>query len=172
MAWEWVAPVSTGVVGVAGIASTWSIGLRDRKARAEERKEQRRAEVYIDLLVRVSHDIIDAIPLVGSLAGPVPERQKPEEEILLQARLAAFGSRGVSDTYAQMLEEISNLRHLKNIANGRRGKIHVTESEATKSLSLDEIYQLKRKKWDEVLGLRDMLTNQIRRELGELPVPT
>ncbi|WP_433535090.1 hypothetical protein ACQPZK_23695 [Micromonospora sp. CA-249363] len=174
MAWDWVvAPVVAGVVGLAGIASTWSIGLRDRKIRSEERKEQRRSEVYIDLLVQVSHDIIDAIPLVGAIGGAVPQPRKPEDGILLSARLEAFGTREVRRRYTALLEEIENIRGLRATIDRRReGTPLVSESEVTQSLSTDELWKVNRAGWQDLLKLRDELTDQIRRELGELPMST
>lgn len=43
MAWEWVAPVVTGFVGVAGITATYATGRQARIAASDEAKAQREA---------------------------------------------------------------------------------------------------------------------------------
>jgi hypothetical protein len=65
MAWEWVGPVSTATVGVAGIVGTWLTGKQGREdakkisdatlanARllaTEARKQQRIESAYLELL--------------------------------------------------------------------------------------------------------------------------
>jgi hypothetical protein len=43
MAWEWVAPLCTAVVGVAGVAGTQRAGSQQRRTLSEIADEQRRA---------------------------------------------------------------------------------------------------------------------------------
>ena len=109
MAWEWVAPVATATVGVAGIFGTWLTGRQgrdDAKAIASEklsherllskeaREQQRLENAYVDLL-----DMTERVGQWAQMAyprsdthQPVPDMPPPEEQAHTGALVKAFGS--------------------------------------------------------------------------------
>ncbi|WP_084026952.1 hypothetical protein [Mycobacterium avium] len=104
MAWEWVAPVATATVGIAGIIFTWLTGKQardDARATAWEARYQQRLEVaYLELLKmaeRAGQWAQFVYPVYQS--GPPPETQLPTFEVQADtaALLKAFGSDAVQE---------------------------------------------------------------------------
>jgi hypothetical protein len=113
MAWEWVAPVATGVtaatVAIAGIAATYRTGAEGRKhaetltdkknasdqeLAREQRGQQRRAEAYLEVLT-----IAERIGQWTSTVEPMYQAGQPDPQLpdlATQARgtalLNAYGS--------------------------------------------------------------------------------
>ncbi|MGO9552327.1 hypothetical protein [Mycobacterium sp.] len=103
MAWEWVAPVATATLGVAGIFGTWLTGKQgrdDAKALAKDARQQQRLETtYVDLLdmaertgqwAQMVYPMIDTNP-----PQPVPPLPSLAEQAHTEALVRAFGSSGV-----------------------------------------------------------------------------
>ncbi|MFI2652686.1 hypothetical protein [Micromonospora fulviviridis] len=174
MAWEWVAPVVTGAVGIVGMASTWSLSLRDRKVRALERQEQRRAETYVDLLVQVNHEWIPVLSTVAVVVGDRPEPRSPDEEMLLRARVDAYGSASVRDLYEKLRRAVHLLVYTHGIIrerHSRRGQPRSNEiyhePPDVRDLSDEDLASLKRRRWEATDQLRKSLVEQVRRELSD-----
>ncbi len=110
MAWEWVAPVATGAVGVAGILGTWFTGKQSRdqaletlreqlghdRLQAREAREQERLEsAYLELLKMAERVGVWAqmiYPVMQS--GEPPETPLPSLEVQADAAalMASFGT--------------------------------------------------------------------------------
>lgn len=108
MAWEWVAPVVTGAVGLGGIVFTWLTGKQSRdqavatlrqqldhdRLQAREAREQERLEsAYLELLKMVQRAGIWA-ETVYPLLGQSPDIPLPSLDIQADAAalVAAFGT--------------------------------------------------------------------------------
>jgi hypothetical protein len=72
MAWEWVAPVVTGIVGVSGIAGTYLNGRRQTNVTVqlarEERAQDRLERAYLEVqrvVERSAQWAASAMPIVG-----------------------------------------------------------------------------------------------------------
>ncbi|MEV4020015.1 hypothetical protein AB0J35_57015, partial [Nonomuraea angiospora] len=122
MAWEWVAPVVTGVSGLAGVIFTWLAGSQSRQHAermvehnrvAEEQarlfKERRDAYLaalrYIDLVRRradyKSHGQHDKLQLFDE---QWPRTKRIEMEIDTLIALRAFGSERVLELAAEWID--------------------------------------------------------------------
>lgn len=181
MAWEWVAPVATASVGVAGIVGTWLTGKqgRDEAKRisgetlthqrflAEEaRKQQRIENAYVDALtlaVRAGrwinrvHRLDEQTPPVSAPALPTREEQV-RSEVLINA----FGSHAVGEK----LDKWSAL-----IAKAVRARDHLDllRADPTRSFAEDPRQALEDARSAEPEA-RKALVRQIAAELGHRPI--
>ncbi|GAA2209333.1 hypothetical protein GCM10009850_047910 [Nonomuraea monospora] len=124
MAWEWVAPVATGVSGVVGVVFTWYAGHQGRK-HAEKvaqqgtasqlalAREARRAEVYseISTLQATLHAMlreeysVKPLPIVSA-----PEREQLVRQIISgTARISIYGSEAVQQAFIAWTAKAMNL---------------------------------------------------------------
>lgn len=174
MAWDWVDSVVGAAGGIVGVVTTWSVAFRDRKARALERQEQRCAETYVDLLVQINHDWIPALSTQAIVVGDRPEPRLPEEEMLLRARVDAFGSPAVRDLYAKLMRAIHLVVWTHGIVRDRDfrrvnpppANVITQEPTEVRDLSDAELAALKDRRWKAAEQARETLVDQIRRELG------
>jgi len=103
MAWEWVAPIATATVGVAGIFGTWLNGSRTltqaQSLANEGRRQQRLENAYVDVLAmtetaghwgQISYPLFDSNP-----PAPVPPLPTLEAQAHAEALVKAFGSEEV-----------------------------------------------------------------------------
>ncbi len=109
MAWEWVAPVCTASVGVAGIAATFFTARQGRqhaedvaaKKNAhdldlvrEQRQQQRRAEAYVEILT-VAEQVgqwASAVVPMYDYGQKVPELPDLAKQARANALINAYGS--------------------------------------------------------------------------------
>lgn len=118
MAWEWIGPVATGVVGLAGIGATLRAGTKQltnaRMIAVEERQQQRLENAYVKLLdfaerigfwAQSSYPLYDTNP--DAPRAPLPELTEQAE---VQALVRAFGSAEMierMDAWAKLTEEMA-----------------------------------------------------------------
>ncbi len=150
MAWDWVAPASSALIGLAGLAGGVTIAVTGRRHERHNAHEQwyrdRRAEAYLDLL-DMAEGVGQWIEMVHPLMDPrpVPDLPSLESQRRVRARIAAYGSRAVKDRMrAWDTVGFAALRAAEGISRGddnarldlheRRGK----EKEAREALA-DEI---------------------------------
>ncbi|QFS92294.1 hypothetical protein FIV07_16135 [Mycobacterium sp. THAF192] len=119
MAWEWVGPVATATVGIAGIFGTWLNGkqgrddartlagesLKHERLLAKEEREHKRLEnAYLELLGMAEraglwasnvHPFMDTDP-----PQPVPPLPSLESQAHIRALISAFGSEQVKSAMA------------------------------------------------------------------------
>jgi hypothetical protein len=119
MAWEWVSPVSAVAGASVGAVTTWLTGAGGRRhARdisesasrhaermaAEERRQQRIADAYVELLTsveRMGHWCQLTKPTFASGNQPVVELPQFDEQARVQALVGAYGSKLVRELYDQ-----------------------------------------------------------------------
>jgi hypothetical protein len=96
MAWEWVSPVVSGVVGLGGLTFGWRIAAGGRRHEVAQWHRERRADAYVELL-EVAEDVGHVVAVVFPLLDrdppqPVPDLPTGERQGRARARVAAFGS--------------------------------------------------------------------------------
>jgi len=111
MPWEWVGPVATAAVGIAGIFGTWLNGKQarddakqlagqvlthERTLAEDARKQQRLESAYIELLEmaeRASQWAHIAYPLMDTNPpAPVPDLPSLDSQSHVEALVGAYGS--------------------------------------------------------------------------------
>ncbi len=147
VAWEWVSPVVTGVVALAGIGSTvWTtthgrdhaerLALQahdraDAAATETRRQERLAAKAYLEVL-----DLAESIGFWAQRVRPIidtnppqpePEFPSVETQRRAQTSVSAFGSGSVVVALARWREQVDAVRRIDRIiaraeATGYRGK--------------------------------------------------
>ncbi|MEU8362333.1 hypothetical protein AB0C27_40575 [Nonomuraea sp. NPDC048882] len=160
MAWEWVAPVATGITGIVGTAFTWWAGHQGRRhaervaqdaatsALARDR-EARRAAAYVDLLTVVVSNTDELTRITSSLMDPDEEEGKLVE--LRDEYIAVMGKAGVYGS-----GPIHDLLSLWGKCRGRLISAHVALREAIEGDPDGEHADLREKRRTERRELRDI----------------
>ncbi|MGA4988616.1 hypothetical protein [Nonomuraea bangladeshensis] len=150
MAWEWVAPVMTGVSGIVGVGFTWYAGHQGRQhaervaamnstATLQQAREARRATAYLEAMTTVQNatvavsDMSSTIKLLGEQVSSIPS---PEEQIAARARVALYGSEIVRITFAQWLGHFNqalNLVEMREISDGDLSDLPTLKDELRES---------------------------------------
>lgn len=121
MAWEWVAPVSAAGGATIGALTTWLAGLGSRRHAAtlarEERRQQRFADAYIELLITVEAmgqwaQLVRPMLDVGQVPPTLPTF---EQQARVQALLAGYATpevKALFQTYSDAVLEIIKVDQL------------------------------------------------------------
>jgi hypothetical protein len=112
MAWEWVGPVSTAAVGIAGIAGTSLTGKSSRDQVLELTRRQERREVYLDFLSSVAEfDAAAMVDLVGSLTTADAKTYAAREALIRQRYfgVALVGPPLVADAAEALLKDVNRV---------------------------------------------------------------
>jgi len=101
---EWLGYVASGFVGLAGgLGATWLGLLGARSAQREERQQERRADLYVEVLEEIARVWIPVLESGAQLvADELPRSLSIDEWFTLQARIDAFASLNVSKTYGEV----------------------------------------------------------------------
>jgi hypothetical protein len=112
MAWEWVAPVVTGAVGVTGMVITLLAGKQARDAArvdAREAREQQRLETayvsLLDMAERAGQHVQMMCPVVDT-RQPLPEMPSYAEQARTYALVGAVASAEMRKRIAAWLDVI------------------------------------------------------------------
>ena len=181
MTWEWVGPVATATVGVAGIFGTWLTGKQGRdRAEAisretlaqerllanEARKQQRLENAYVDLLdmaERAGQWAQMVLPMIDTNPPqPVPaELPSLEEQAHTVALVQTFGSDEVLErmkTWRAVVKEIITTVELIKWEEADPAT-RQRDGQAIARVALDELRPQERER-------REALAKQVAFELG------
>jgi hypothetical protein len=180
------AVISSGVVGVAGVATAYFNSRAERKQRRDEAQADRRheretahrarlferqADAYIDVLVmlkeyademRTARSKIGDISPAAMLPDPSSEEaraQRKERIGPLDARVAAYGSPETAELMTRLLEEYVSFNNA--LLSHKAGRALAAAEDELDS-SRDELEAAWKKWWD----LEIALARQIRSELA------
>lgn len=139
MAWEWVAPVATGMTGIAGVGFTWWAGHDGRqhaervatqqidathRLATEQRQQERIASAYVELLT-----MVERTGQWAAMVRPIFDTNPPAElpalpdfaaQAAVQAYADAFASQAVLDRFAAWREAISEMIQTETLIRASR----------------------------------------------------
>lgn len=121
MAWEWVAPMATGITGIAGVTFTWLAGHQGRR-HAEEvarqnstaqralTREARQAEAYLEILT-LTNAMTAAVAQLTAIYRDRPNPDLPalDKQVEVSAMVGLYGSQVVRDAYQKWFEYVKTL---------------------------------------------------------------
>jgi hypothetical protein len=173
MAWEWVAPVATATVGVAGVFFTWLSGKQGRdhaeKLAEDARKQQRLESAYVRMVAmseQVGHWAQMAYPLFDTNPPlPVPPLPELQEQAHVTALVKAFGSDEVlerMETWRTVVRKMLHTGRLIELEDKGYSIRQAGEPTARQDFDLELRPQERR--------TREALANQVAIELGHRTV--
>ncbi|MFB4275755.1 DUF6221 family protein [Nonomuraea sp. MTCD27] len=176
MAWEWVAPVATGLTGIAGAAFTWWAGHQGRRhaetvaiqttsASLDQAREARRADAYLDILrsVYAVTGVVNYTTAVIHVQQPEDSPfPSPDEQVAARAKVALYGTRKTRELHEEWNGHVQTL--IKNHKWLRRN-----EDEDPRGKSRAEVRQEQDTKRAAMRAAADRLTEQMNLELVARP---
>lgn len=183
MTWDWVAPVATAIVGIAGTTFTWLTGKQGRdhtehltqqrldheaEMAKDQRRQQRLADTYVDLLT-FAYTMGAWANLVRPILDTDPPKELPvgippvDEQIRVEARAGAFASaevRRLVKIWRDSVGEIRRADYLLSLCNEARKRGEDSGiDDAEQWLRLRDLRPIEQEH-------REALTGQIAAELG------
>jgi hypothetical protein len=149
MAWDWVAPAGTAAVGITGIAATYFTGERSRSNAKElaegknqhdlsvireQRRQQRQAEAYIELLT-FSNQMSHYLNLTDLETGAEPKHAAvPGQDVQarIRALLAAYGSAEAKECFQAWMAALLKANEVRKIYQTKVRISNVPEAAARK----------------------------------------
>lgn len=170
-----VTSASAGAIlgAIAKGMADWLTETRRFKREDERRLEQRRVEVYVELLLSVARDWIPAMATTSTVVGDRPREATIDERFLLTARINAFGSSEVRKLYQDLRNAVGLVvsTHASIIRlNSQALQAHSTnanvEHEGAGSPAWRELVAQHEARWKAAQMIREDLERQVRLEMG------
>lgn len=177
MAWEWVAPVVTGAVGIAGISGTLLGGalLRRSQEKADRVrvKRERTEALYVSVLADARALLARSRPGV-TIVGDPQTPMTTDEMLQRFARLAIFANPQVVATNDEFVRECREASHWATLSTWRvreglrdtfpNDPTYIFPDEA-EGLGHEEMATRAKEHWQRASDLCDRLVEEIRREV-------
>lgn len=175
MSYEWLGYSASLVVGLAGgVGATWVSLRAAQSAQREDRQQERRAELYVDVLEEVARVWVIVLEsdasLVSSDPSDLPKPLTIDESFTLQARIDAFASRRVSELYTEVGRLAGSVKYWQEmlVQKNSVGLPWVAEylfPPNVKNLSREQVLAKRETVRDDVEKARNSLQTLIRHEL-------